>query len=108
MPITVKKSVRCSQFFGSGVLFNFDISFRILITVLFRATLNFFLLLHVPCLLVKIACISVPASVTVSVSHRAKVTTLPRESDVLCRSDAVRVKGGVSLQYGMHVARLAE
>ena len=49
----------------AGVLFIFDISFRVSTTVLIRATLNLFWLLHVPCLLVKIACISVRASVTV-------------------------------------------
>ena len=47
MPITITKSVRCSQLSGSVVLFMFDISFRILTTVLFRATLKYIFLLHV-------------------------------------------------------------
>ena len=53
MPITVPKSVRCSPLFGSVVLLKFDISFRILTIVLFRATLKYIFLLHVACLLVK-------------------------------------------------------
>ena len=53
LPITVPKSVRCSPLFGSVVLFKFDISFRILTIVLFRATLKYIFLLHVACLLVK-------------------------------------------------------
>ena len=62
MPITVTKSVRCSQLSGSVVLFKFDISFRILTTVLFRATLKYIFLFQVACLLIKIACISVSVS----------------------------------------------
>ena len=45
------------------VLFKFDISSRILTTVLFRATLKYIFLLHVACLLVKITCISVPVAI---------------------------------------------
>ena len=63
LPITITKSVRCSQLSGSVVLFKFDISFRILTTVLFRATLKYIFLLHVACLLVKITCISVPVAI---------------------------------------------
>ena len=95
MPITVPKSVRCSLLFGSVVLFKFNISFRILTTVLFRATLKYILNLkseirqsgpgvwdvfgfHVSYTRELFpAELNAPAPRTVSVCDRAKVTTLP-------------------------------